>query len=150
MKNKKQTLLAALCVLLCAPAALAQVDVTALYLENAGFDTRYDYDAKATGNVAQEMLPVDGWTNDYTMNYTIVGTYQVGTKKTFNGARVPATNVEGAAEGGVLALSTGWEETLKLYQEVTLPKGKYSLVTAYYNGDSSTGAVSLFGWVPSS
>lgn len=150
MKNKKQTLLAALCVLLCAPVALAQVDVTALYLENAGFDTRYDYDAKATGNVAQEMLPVDGWTNDYTMNYTIVGTYQVGTKKTFNGARVPATNVEGAAEGGVLALSTGWEESLKLYQEVTLPKGKYSLVTAYYNGDSSTGAVSLFGWVPSS
>jgi hypothetical protein len=96
------------------------------------------------------MLPVDGWTNDYTMNYTIVGTYQVGTKKTFNGARVPATNVGGAAEGGVLALSTGWEESLKLYQEVTLPKGKYSLVTAYYNGDSSTGAVSLFGWVPSS
>lgn len=148
MKNKKQTLLVALCALLSVSATMAQVDVTALYLDNADFDVYYDYDAKATGNVAQEMLPVTGWTNDYTMNYTIVGTYQVGTKKTFNGASVPAINVDGTAEGGVLALSTGWEESIKLYQEVTLPKGEYSLVTAYYNGSSATGGTSLVGWVP--
>ena len=150
MKNIKQKMIVALCAILGTSGVMAQVDVTSLYLENAGFDAYYDYDAKATGNVAQEMLPVKGWTNDYTMNYTIVGTYQVGTKKTFNGAGVPATNVDGTAEGGVLALSTGWEESLKLYQEVTLPKGEYSLVTAYYNGGTATGGSSLFGWVPSS
>lgn len=61
MKNKKKTLLVALCTLLSASAAVAQADVTALYLENAGFDTHYDYDINATGNVAQEMLPVVGW-----------------------------------------------------------------------------------------
>lgn len=146
----KRNLLTALCILMSVSGIKAQVDVTALYLENAGFDTYYDYDAQATGNVAQEMLSVAGWTDDYTMNYTIVGTYQVGTKKTFNGASVPANNVDGTTEGGVLALSTGWEESLKLYQEVTLPKGEYSLVTAYYNGSSATGGSSLVGWVPNS
>lgn len=150
MKKMKKTLLAALCALLGATGVMAQVDVTPIYLENAGFDTYYDYDATATGNVAQEMLPVQGWTNDYTVNYTIVGTYQIGTKKTFNGAKVPATNVDGTTDGGVLALSTGWEESIKLYQEVSLPKGEYSLVTAYYNGGSSATATSLVAWVPNS
>lgn len=150
MKNIKQKMIVALCAFLGISGVMAQVDVTSLYLENAGFDVHYDYDVSATGNVAQEMLPVMGWANDYTMNYTIVGTYQVGTKKTFNGASVPASNVDGTAEGGVLALSTGWEESLKLYQEVTLPKGEYSLVTAYYNGGTATDGSSLFGWVPSS
>lgn len=147
-KHLKQLFVATLC--LCSYSALAQVDVTAIYLKNAGFDARYDYPVGVTGNVAQEMLPVDGWTNDYSVAYTIVGTYQIGTAITFNGAMVPATNVDGTTEGGVLALSTGWDESIKLYQEVTLPKGEYSLVTAYYNGCSSTDATSLFGWIPSS
>ena len=149
MRILKHTCAALLCFFGTA-SAMAQVDVTAIYLKNAGFDTNYDYPIGTTGNVAQEMLDVDGWTNDYTVAYTIVGTYQVGTQMTFNGASVPATNVEGTTEGGVLALSTGWDESIKLYQEVTLPKGEYSLVTAYYNGCSATDATSLFGWVPSS
>lgn len=147
-KHLKQLFVATLC--LCSYSALAQVDVTAIYLKNAGFDACYDYPVGATGNVAQEMLPVDGWANDYAVAYTIVGTYQVGTAITFNGATVPATNVDGVAEGGVLALSTGWDESIKLYQEVTLPKGEYALVTAYYNGCPSTDATSLFGWIPAS
>lgn len=147
-KLLKQLFVVILC--LCSYSALAQVDVTAIYLKNAGFDTLYDYPVGVTGNVAQEMLSVDGWTNDYSVAYTIVGTYQIGTAITFNGAMVPATNVDGTTEGGVLALSTGWDESIKLYQEVTLPKGEYSLVTAYYNGCSSTDATSLFGWIPSS
>lgn len=150
--NIRQRFIAALCLLfgVGTPYAAAQVDVTAIYLENAGFDSHYDYDASATGNVAQEMLDVANWTKDYTVAYTIVGTYQVGTQKTFNGAKVPATNADGTAEGGVLALSTGWDESIKLYQEVTLPKGDYALVTAYYNGGSATAATSLVGWVPNS
>jgi co-chaperonin GroES (HSP10) len=149
MRNIKYVFAALLCLSGIA-GTMAQVDVTAIYLKNAGFDTSYDYPIDAIGNVAQEMLDVDGWTNDYSVAYTIVGTYQIGTKKTFNGASVPATNVDGTSEGGVLALSTGWNESIKLYQEVTLPKGDYSLVTAYYNGSSATAATSLVGWVPSS
>ncbi|MBR5148974.1 MAG: hypothetical protein IKV15_07230 [Bacteroidaceae bacterium] len=148
MSKIKHTYAILLC-LMCTAGAMAQVDVTAIYLKNAGFDTNYDYPIDATGNVEQEMLNVAGWTNDYSVAYTIVGTYQIGTKKKFNGASVPATNVDGTSEGGVLALSTGWNESIKLYQDVTLPKGEYSLVTAYYNGSSATSATSLVGWVPS-
>ena len=149
MKNARKIFVASLCLLMGTANAMAQVDVTALYLQNAGFDTHFDYDVNSTGNVAQEMLDVAEWTNDYTMDYTIVGTYQIGTQKTFNGASVPAKNVDGTTEGGVLAISTGWEESIKLYQEVSLPKGEYALVTAYYNGCSSTEATSLVGWMPS-
>lgn len=149
MKNMRNIFVASLCLLMGTANAMAQVDVTAIYLQNAGFDTHYDYDVNSIGNVAQEMLDVAEWTNDYTIDYTIVGTYQIGTQKTFNGAGVPTSNVNGTTEGGVLAISTGWEESIKLYQEVSLPKGEYALVTAYYNGCSSTEATSLVGWLPS-
>lgn len=150
MKTKKQNLFVSLCLawMLGTGGAVAQTDVTDGYLLNPGFDSEYDYDKTATGNVAQEMLSVAGWTNDYTMDYTIVGIYELGTAKTFNGASVPATDADGAANGGVLALSTGWNEKLKLYQEVALPAGKYGLATAYYNGCSATAATSLLGWIP--
>lgn len=149
MKNMRKIFVAALCLFVGTTLAMSQVDVTALYLQNADFDTHYDYDVTTTGNVAQEMLDVEGWVNDYSMDYTIVGTYQIGTQKTFNGASIPASNVDGTTEGGVLAISTGWEESIKLYQKVSLPKGEYALVAAYYNGCSSTEATSLVGWMPS-
>ena len=132
-------------------AAQQYYDLTEHYLLNAGFDACYDYDLTRTGNVAQEMQPVNGWTDDYGMDYTIVGVYQVGTPITYNGAAIPSANADGNAEGGVLALSTGWEQELKLYQTVSLPSGKYKLVAKYYNGDASqTAGTSLLGWVPSS
>ena len=143
----------ALCLLLltalCATAQ-SYYDITQYYLRNALFDDHFDYTASQTGNVAEEQLPVDGWTAAHTANYTIVGIYQVGTKKTYNGASIPAQNVDGTAAGGVLALSTGWEQSLILQQSMTLPAGKYKLVSAYYNGDGSkTAGSSLLGWVPS-
>ncbi len=126
-------------------------DLTEHYLTNSLFDGEYDYDQTRTGNVAQEMQPVNGWTNDYTMNYTVVGIYQVGSPITYNGASIPASNADGEKSGGVLALSTGWEQDLKLYQTVTLPAGEYKLVAAYYNGDSQmTAGSSLLAWIPSS
>ena len=126
-------------------------DLTEHYLTNSLFDSEYDYDQTRTGNVAQEMQPVNGWTNDYMMNYTVVGIYQVGSPITYNGASIPVSNANGEKSGGVLALSTGWEQDLKLYQTVTLPAGEYKLVAAYYNGDAQmTAGSSLLAWIPSS
>ena len=126
-------------------------DLTEHYLTNSLFDSQYDYDVNQTGNVAQEMLPVKGWTNDYDVDYTIVGTYQVGTNKTYNNAAIPAANADGEKAGGVLALSTGWGVELKLFQGVYLPAGKYKIVSAYYNGDAAqTAGTSLTGWIPQS
>ena len=66
-------------------------DVSEAYLNNYDFDSGYDYAVGETGNVAQEIRDVAGWTKDFSVDYTIIGTYQIGTAKTFNGAAVPAT-----------------------------------------------------------
>lgn len=134
-------------------AATAQeyYDLTQYYLKNSLFDSNYHYTVSQTGNVSQEIRDIDGWTAAHTADYTIVGVYQIGTRKTYNGASIPALNVDGTADGGVLALSTGWEQSLILYQEVVLPAGTYRLVTAYYNGDASKNSgKSLLGWRPNS
>lgn len=148
MKVKLKTLAAALLLSCGALPAAAQTDVTDQYLKNAGFDTNFDYPASATGNVKQEILEVDGWTKDFTAEYTITGVYQFGTAKTFNSAPVPATGSDGTSGGGALALSTGWGEHLRFYQNVSLPDGRYALVTSFYNSHTVTAGQSLTGWIP--
>ncbi len=140
-------------VLLAALGTTAQeyYDITQYYLKNSLFDEKFDYKFSESGNVAEQLLSVEGWTEAHTAGYTISGIYQIGTKKTFNGASVPSTNVDGTTEGGVLAISTGWDQSLIFQQSMSLPSGKYKLVSAYYNGDASkTAGSSLLGWVPTS
>ena len=72
-----------------------------------------------------------GWNKDFSVNYMIAGVYQIGTNKTFNGAKVPDKAFDGTTSGGVLALSTGWEQALKYYQTVTLPAGNYTMKSAF-------------------
>ena len=148
MKVKLKTLAAALLLSCGALPAAAQTDVTDQYLKNAGFDANFDYPASATGNVKQEILNVDGWTKDFTAEYTITGVYQFGTAKTFNSASVPATGSDGTSGGGALALSTGWGEHLRFYQNVSLPDGRYALVTSFYNSHTVTAGQNLAGWIP--
>lgn len=151
MTTKRLLTLCILAIVALTAAGQEYYDLTEHYLTNSLFDSEYDYDMNQTGNVAQEMLPVRGWTNDYDVDYTIVGTYQVGTKKTYNNAAIPAANADGEKAGGVLALSTGWGVELKLFQGVYLPAGKYKIVSAYYNGDAAqTAGTSLTGWIPES
>lgn len=123
-------------------------DITQAYLANAGFDSDFDYTIDDTGNVAQEILDVNGWTKNISVNYTITGVYQLGTQKTFNGASIPAMGQDGTANGGVLALSTGWNQSMLFYQNVTLPPGHYALVTAWYNCGDKTDGRSRVGWRP--
>ena len=148
----KNYLIACAMILMSIPSTAQEFyDITEQYLQNSLFDAHFDYKVSETGNVKEELLPIEGWTAAHTAGYTITGIYQIGTKKTFNGASIPAQNVDGTTDGGVLALSTGWEQSLILYQSVTLPAGEYKLVSAYYNGDASkTAGSSLLGWVPAS
>ena len=130
--------------------ALAQTyDVTPFYLNNSGFDSDFDYTIDDTGNVAQEILDVKGWIKNITANYTITGVYQIGTKKTFNGASIPSVGQDGTTNGGVLALSTGWEQSMLFYQEVELPAGSYALVSAFYNSGDKEAGRSRVAWIPS-
>lgn len=128
----------------------ADIDISELYLQNYGFDDseHFDYKANEQGNVAQEILPVYGWSKDIGVDYTVTGVYELGTGKTFNtNGKVPSSGYQGS-KGGCLVLSTGWEESLKYYQKITLPAGSYKLQAAFYNGSNSTNGYSLLGWIP--
>ncbi len=130
--------------------AWADIDVTDLYLQNAGFDddSHFDYRISDQGNVAQEILPIYGWNKDFGVDYTVCGIYEYGTAKTFNtSGKVPSAGYQNS-KGGCLALSTGWDQAMKFYQTVTLPAGSYKLQTAYYNGSNSNDGYSLLGWIP--
>lgn len=126
--------------------ASAQTDVTKFFLENYGFDDNFDYDAKSTKSVTQEILDIPGWTQDFTMNYTITGVYQFGFQGKFNNGTIPAKGYDGE-DGGGLALSTGWDMFMTYYQEVTLPAGKYTIKAPTYNGFTATAGYSQLAWV---
>ncbi|HOI26025.1 MAG TPA: hypothetical protein PLN63_00865 [Paludibacteraceae bacterium] len=128
----------------------ADIEVSNIYLQNSGFDdnAHFDYRISDNGNVAQEILPVFGWTKDIGVDYTVSGVYELGTAKTFNTyGKVPSKGYDGKS-GGCLALSTGWDQPMKYYQTVTLPAGEYKLQTAFYNGSNSNEGYSLLAWIP--
>ena len=127
--------------------ASAETDVSALFLNNWGFDSDFNYKKGESGNVAQEILDIPGWEMDISVNYTITGVYEFGTSKTFNTSGVvPKEGYDGSA--GCLALSTGWDQSLIYYQTVTLPAGTYRIKSAWYNGSNATAGYSLVGWIP--
>ena len=146
MQKKTITLIM---MLLMSIATTAQTDVSQYFIENYGFDTNFDYAASSTNNVAQEIKAIDGWTQDFTMNYTITGVYEFGFEGVFNSGSVPAAGYDGEAGGG-LALSTGWGEEMKYYQTVTLPAGEYTVSVPTYNGFTASAGTSLLAWIPSS
>lgn len=123
-------------------------DLSDVYLKNADFNANYDYAVGETGNVAQQICELPGWNKDFSVNYTIAGVYQIGTNKTFNGAKVPDKAFDGTTSGGVLALSTGWGQALKYYQTVTLPAGNYTMKSAFFNGSDKSSGISLMAWLP--
>ena len=123
-------------------------DLSDVYLKNADFNANYDHAVGETGNVAQQICELPGWNKDFSVNYTIAGVYQIGTNKTFNGAKVPDKAFDGTTSGGVLALSTGWEQALKYYQTVTLPAGNYTMKSTFFNGSDKSSGISLMAWLP--
>ena len=123
-------------------------DLSDVYLKNADFNANYDHAVGEMGNVAQQICELPGWNKDFSVNYTIAGVYQIGTNKTFNGAKVPDNAFDGTTSGGVLALSTGWEQALKYYQMVTLPAGNYTMKSAFFNGSDKSSGISLMAWLP--
>ena len=123
-------------------------DITSHYLKNAGFDTLFTYDRSATGNINNEINNVAYWNNKTHVTYNSAAVIEVGSSKTFNGVSVPASAFDGATVGGVLALSTGWADSLRYVQTIKLPAGTYRLTSAWYNGDSEkTAGKSLLGFV---
>ncbi len=127
--------------------AVAQTDVTADYLTNYTFDSGFHHKAGETTKVDKEIKTIKGWTQGFTVDYTITGIYEYGFAGTFNGGEVPAQGYEGST-GGALALSTGWGVEMTYSQTITLPAGVYTITAPTYNGKSATKGHSLLSWVP--
>jgi len=130
--------------------AVAQTDVTDTYLVNAGFDDSSNFAQanQGTADPGNAQADITGWGIENHGGWAVGYVFGFGSPYTFNNATVPATDRNGEAVGGVLAISIGWGNTLSFSQAVTLPEGKYRLVTNTYNAGTSTGSTSVFGWVP--
>lgn len=124
-------------------------DVTDTYLGvNAGFNTDFNFDKNTFVISGNQILNVAGWMNSTTVAYTIAATVEYGIPVGFNGGTQPPSVGYNNSTGGALALSTGWGESLHYYKNVTLPAGKYAIVSAYYNTGSVAAGSSLTGWIP--
>jgi len=150
MKNITKTLYVFLVVCMSMFIMHAQTtDVTDTYLGiNSGFDTDFNFDKNTFIISGNQILDVAGWTKSSDATYTISATIEYGIPVGFNGGtQPPSVGYDGKA-GGALALSTGWGVALHYYKDVTLPAGKYAIVTATYNTGSVTAGSSLVGWIP--
>ena len=130
--------------------AVAQTDVTDTYLINAGFDDSSNFAQanQGTANPGNAQADITGWGIENHGGWAVGYVFEFGSPYTFNNSTVPATDRNGEAAGGVLAISIGWGNTLSFSQAVTLPEGKYRLATNTYNVGTSTESTSVVGWLP--
>lgn len=144
--------LAALAVAAMSFGASAQVeDVTAQYLgADAGFNgPEYNFDKNATGEVNNNQVTVQGWSHNNLSGDWGLGTVEYGSQVLLKGqSKVPAEGYEGST-GGCLGMAAAWGGTVYVYQEVTLPAGKYTLNVPTYNCSSKITELGAnqTGWV---
>lgn len=136
MKKIYKKLCAVAFALMGATSLSAQTDVTSTYLTNAGFD---DESGWITSNVGQATISTTpNWVGSSSGDtWWYGGAVGYGSSMTVNSVTPPATNPDGAAEGGALGLSAGWGCTVKYTQAVTLPAGVYTLTYKAYNANTA-------------
>lgn len=125
-------------------------DLTDYYLVNATFDTNFNYDKAATGNVTNKLMDIEGWTkSEAPSSMVMLATFEYGTAATAYKNSIPATGQDGKASGGCLAIAAGLGNKIAYHQKMTLAPGKYMLITATYNAHATANSgQSLFGWIP--
>lgn len=130
--------------------SVAQTDVTSTYLVNAGFDDSSSFtdENQTTADPGNVQFDIVGWEVEAHGGWAVGYVFEFGSPYTFNNSTVPDTDKDGASDGGVLAMSIGWGNTLSFAQTVTLPEGQYRLVTNTYNVGTKTESSSVFGWIP--
>ena len=98
----------------------------------------------------QHMASSSDTGNDGGMNGRACGVFSVGSNS-FLGSPAylpPSSMADGSKEGNILGFVTCWSGTAVYTQQVTLPKGKYTLVLSYYNsGGAQAVAKNLIGFV---
>ena len=126
MKQNLHKLMAMFIASIFAVSAWAQTDVTSQYLKNAGFDDESSWvvEGNVANNNAKEVANWTATTSGADWFYSAAFGY--GSVATINNVSAPATNPEGVAEGGALAISVGWGCAVQYTQDVVLPAGVYT------------------------
>ena len=148
--------------------AAAQTDLSAYFIKNPHFteDTpmpeddgicTYDYDMPdPNGSNGRKvnyygMLDVAGWvSSNPNSNARACGVFALGSNSFLGGAAFlpPTAMSDGSTEGNVLGFVGVWSAMSQYTQQVTLPKGKYTLEISYYNvGGTGTINKNLMGFV---
>lgn len=148
--NKKSTLLSLAC--LCAASMMAaSEDVTSQYLTNYQFDgPDYTWNKDASSQINEQAGTVAGWTFSKLPEWYAVGTAEYGSGiKTKGQGVIPSAGYEGSA-GGCITFATAWGGEIYATQQVTLPKGTYTLYAPTYseNASGGTAGTSLLAWLP--
>jgi len=140
----------------------ADVDVTSMYLVNAGFNTSSSGYLSGTGSGVSlgtagsnaNLIAVTGWTASGGNNNKCAAAFEYGYLGKINNVTVPAfvsndgleVGVGGTSNQGCLGMSAGYGITLVYGQQVTLPAGMYKIKTNYYNNGTVTTGTSRFGF----
>ena len=112
----------------------------------------YDYDCEKNGiaTTNYSMLDVPGWTQNTKNNGPAAGVYALGSNAFLGNKNfiVPTEMSNGSTEGNVLGIVSSWGAVAQYKQDVSLPKGKYTITISYYNaGGTLTVTENLIGFV---
>lgn len=160
---RKLKLLLAACALIGASAVWAQTDVTSQYLTNADFSKgtpvtvgvcTYAKDKGNNNTEYAQLTEVEGWEFGVENGDARAGglvAFGSGVWIGGTGYTAPATNADGDATGNILGLVGVWGGIAQYVQNVTLPKGTYTLVLGVYNskGGTTDFAKNLIGFIES-
>ncbi len=136
--------------------AQTYTDVTDTYLTNAGFNTNCNYTTGGTDAVATadpgNMSTVNGWTIGGNAAWSAAGTFEYGWNGTFNTISMPSSgyNGESGSGQGAIGFTVGWSGSIYYTQSITLPIGKYAIVSVASFVDVNSISSNLTGWIPAS
>lgn len=158
MKNitKKLSVILIACVSVLGVGVQAQVDVTALYLKNAGFDSSCNFKTStpstnlASADGGANIQQVKDWQVIQIGDNSAASSFEFGYAGTINSpGSIPASGYDGSV--GALGISTAWAGTVLYGQTISLPiSGNYSIQYAAYNSGPNATDNSKVGWVPNS
>ncbi|MDL2243558.1 hypothetical protein LJB84_01795 [Bacteroidales bacterium OttesenSCG-928-J19] len=148
MKRKLLSMLAVLVAFFSIQVLHAQTDITSTYLTNPGFDNPSDFTfTNEKTDDPSNVGSVTGWDVESLGVWGVGYVYEFESDSLFNGASIPLVDKNGKSEGGVLAISVGWGNTLSFSQQVTLPAGRYRIEYDVYNSGTATAGNSAVGWL---
>ncbi|MCM1108557.1 MAG: hypothetical protein NC388_05815 [Clostridium sp.] len=149
MKKKYLILTGLMCAWMGAQPVAAQTDVTAQYIKNPDFNVQSDW---LTQNATVSPV-VTGTVTDWTFasastGWMAGGAFQYGTTVgQINGGSIPASGPDGNTDGGCLAMTASWANTVLYSQPVVLPAGYYQLSYIINNvGQNANFSESYFGF----